>query len=213
MHSFSFSSSPPPPPPGDSRCIHTHTHSPGCVNSWEAGLCNEVAATTPAPSPGLQSPERREETRGRGSGVGGWDCKGGRRPGDAPDRALLGGAGGNVLGRLGRAHTPPLHPAPPGWAGQQAARALPQARGLGAQGGGGGKAPVTSGSRGSGREGRGSGGETTADWCARIIHTTQWIASSRRPRARTSGLRTGCWQRPPRSRLYPRWVSPSHSTL
>lgn len=57
---------PPPPPPGDSRCIHTHTHSPGCVNSWEAGLCNEVAATTPAPSPGLQSPERREETRGEG---------------------------------------------------------------------------------------------------------------------------------------------------
>lgn len=47
-----------------------------------------------------------------------------------------------------------------------------------AQGGGGGRAPVTSGSRGSGREGRGGGGETTADWCTRIIHTTQWTASS-----------------------------------
>lgn len=44
--------------------------------------------------------------RGRGGGVGGWDSRGGRRPGDAPDRARL-GAGGNVLGRLGRAHAPP----------------------------------------------------------------------------------------------------------
>lgn len=84
---------------------------------------------------------------------------------------------------------------PPGWAGQQAARAPPQARGPVAQGGGGGKAPVTSGSRGSGREGRGSGGETTADWCARIIHTTQW--STELPAAaRTSWLRTGSWLRP-----------------
>lgn len=138
--------------------------------------------------------------RGRGGGVGGWDSRGGRRPGDAPDRARL-GAGGNVLGRLGRAH------APPGWAGRQAARALPQARGLVAQGGGGGKAPVTSGSRGSGREGRGSGGETTADWCTRIIHTTQWIPSSGRPRAPPgSSPATGC---DPAVTPLPWWVPPA----
>lgn len=138
--------------------------------------------------------------KGRGGGVGGWDSRGGRRPGDAPDRARL-GAGGNVLGRLGRAH------APRGWA----ARALPQARGLVAQGGGGGKAPVTSGSRGSGREGRGSGGETTADWCTRIIHTTQWIPSSGRPRAPPgSAPATGC---DPAVTPLPWWVPPPLCTL
>ena len=41
------------------HAVYTYTHRPGCVNSWEAGLCNEVAATTQALPPGEQSPERR----------------------------------------------------------------------------------------------------------------------------------------------------------
>lgn len=77
---------------------------------------------------------------------------------------------------------------------QRAAYRKPAGSALVAEGGGGGNAPVTSGSRGSGREGRGGGGETTADWCARIIHTTQWIASSRPARAPSgSAPAAGCY--------------------
>lgn len=66
---------------------------------------------------------------------------------------------------------------------------------------------MTSGSRGSGREGRGSGGETTADWCTRIIHTTQWIASSGRPRAPPGSARAaGC---DPAVTPLPWWVPPA----
>lgn len=55
------------------HAVYTHTHRPGCVNSWEAGLSNEVAATTRVLPPSEQSPERwgepgREE---RWSRVGG----------------------------------------------------------------------------------------------------------------------------------------------
>ncbi|XP_035887310.1 uncharacterized protein LOC118501788 [Phyllostomus discolor] len=55
--------------------------------------------------------------------------------------------------RLGRAHAPPGL----GWAGHEAARALRLAESSAtqAEGGGGGKVPVTSGSPGSGRAGRG----------------------------------------------------------
>lgn len=103
---------PPPPPLGDSRCIHTHTHRPGCVNSWEAGLSNEMAATTRALPPGEQSPKRREEAgarreeggeevelgpRGQRGWPEGWGCSGVR----ALRRRWC------VPSRLGRAHTPP----------------------------------------------------------------------------------------------------------
>lgn len=89
-----------------------------------------------------------------------------------------------------RAHTPPGL----GWAaGLRAPHCRPAGSALVAEGGGGGKAPVTSGSRGSGREGRGGGGETTADWCTLIIHRTQWIASSRPARApQGSAPAAGC---------------------
>lgn len=74
------------------HAVYTHTHRPGCVNSWEAGLCNEVTATTPALPPGEQSPKRRGRTgggggvrregkvelgrRGRGGWPEGWDASG-----------------------------------------------------------------------------------------------------------------------------------------
>lgn len=105
----------------------------------------------------------------------------------------------------------------PSWARAHAPRARlgsrrrapyrkPAGSALVAEGGGGGNAPVTSGSRGSGREGRGGGGETTADWCARIIHTTQWFASSRPARAPSgSHPQLAATQR---SRLYSGGTSP-----
>lgn len=41
---------------------------------------------------------------------------------------------------------------------------------------------MTSGSRGSGQEGRGPGGEPTADWCALPIHTEHNGLRARAPR-------------------------------
>lgn len=147
---------PPPPPLGDSRCIHTHTHRPGCVNSWEAGLSNEVAATTRALPPGKQSPKRREEAGGGGrrwSRVGGGNG-GGPKAGDAPSCARSGAGGVSRAGWDARA------PPAPGWAGGGARPPAGQRPSSSCRGGGGGKVPVTSASRGSGREGRGRGGRS-----------------------------------------------------
>lgn len=52
------------------HAVYTYTHRPGCVNSWEAGLCNEVAATTRALPPGEQSPERRGGAAGPAGATG-----------------------------------------------------------------------------------------------------------------------------------------------
>lgn len=142
------------------------------------------------------------------------DSGGGRRPGDAPGGARL-GAGGNVrpsgavLGARAGMHActlARLH-APPGARLGGRLRAPERwPRGLGGpepKEGGGGEAPVTSGSRGSGRGWAGlGGGEAAADWRARTIHTTQWSASSRPARGSPpSGLGGRRW-------LQPRWGRP-----
>lgn len=128
------------------HAVYTHTHWPGCVNSWEAGLCNEVAATTRA-----LPPASNHQSGGGGGGEQRWSwvrggARGGRSAGDALGSARSGAGGASPAGWGARTR-------PRGWAGQEAARALPQApsSAADARGGGGGKVPVTSGSRGSGR--------------------------------------------------------------
>lgn len=81
--------------------------------------------------------------------------RGGPRAGDALDSARSGAGAVSRAGLGARTR-------PPGWAGQEAVRALQEAPGsaLEARGGGGGKVPVTSGSRRSGWEGRGYGGRS-----------------------------------------------------
>lgn len=101
------------------------------------------------------------------------------------------GAGGVLEPARARAHIPSsASPTSTGWSRQEVARALPQAVDSALEAGeeAGGKVPVTSGSRGSGREGGAAGGEATGDWCA-LPHSlgAQWTAgahqfsSTRRP--------------------------------